>query len=145
MASTQLNLYIYWREWTTHPPRAIYETSIFYAFVPVLISLTLSPQTILNFTMEELEPGSDQVSDQNSVPKVDKPSNNKSKKPSVSFFGLFSAADKIDYLLMFIGSVGACIHGASLPVFLVLFGRLIDSLGHTASNPHRMSSQISQV
>ncbi|XP_065880631.1 ABC transporter B family member 13-like [Euphorbia lathyris] len=66
------------------------------------------------------------------------------KKPSVSFFGLFFAADKLDYLLMFLGSFGACLHGAALPVFFIFFGHMIDSLGKLAHNPHKMSSQVSQ-
>ncbi|XP_055960362.1 ABC transporter B family member 13-like isoform X2 [Mercurialis annua] len=83
--------------------------------------------------------------DQNSPQEMDQSSSQSSKTtPSVSFFGLFSAADKIDYLLMFLGSVGACIHGASLPVFLILFGRMINSLGNLAVDPHKMSSQVSK-
>ncbi|XP_043712876.1 ABC transporter B family member 13-like [Telopea speciosissima] len=65
-------------------------------------------------------------------------------KPKVSFLGLFALADTTDYLLMFFGSVGACIHGAALPIFFVLFGRLIHSLGSLTVNPHRFSSEVSQ-
>ncbi|KDP36900.1 hypothetical protein JCGZ_08191 [Jatropha curcas] len=95
--------------------------------------------------MEELEHSSDQVLDHNSHPKnMDQPSSSKSSSPTVSFFGLFFAADKIDYLLMFVGSLGSCIHGAALPVFFIFFGRMIDSLGNLALDPHKMSSKISQ-
>ncbi|KAJ6938336.1 LOW QUALITY PROTEIN: hypothetical protein NC651_004917 [Populus alba x Populus x berolinensis] len=97
----------------------------------------------LNSTMEELELTSNQVLDQNSLPKMEQPSNS-SKKPTVSIFGLFSAADKFDHFLMFLGLVGSCAHGAVFPVFFVLFGHLIDSLGHVGSDPHQMSSRVSK-
>ncbi|KGN60047.1 ABC transporter B family member 13 isoform X1 [Cucumis sativus] len=64
------------------------------------------------------------------------------KLSKMSFFGLFGAADGIDCLLMVFGSLGAFVHGASLPVFFVLFGRMIDSLGHLSKHPHRLSSRI---
>ncbi|KAK7376713.1 hypothetical protein VNO80_02127 [Phaseolus coccineus] len=66
------------------------------------------------------------------------------KTESVSFFGLFATADSTDCVLMFLGSVGSCLHGAALPVFFILFGRMIDSLGHLSNNPHKLSSRVSE-
>ncbi|WVY89008.1 hypothetical protein V8G54_037946 (chloroplast) [Vigna mungo] len=66
------------------------------------------------------------------------------KTETVSFFGLFATADSSDYVLMFLGSVGSCLHGAALPVFFILFGRMIDSLGHLSNNPHKLSSRVSE-
>lgn len=66
------------------------------------------------------------------------------KQERVSFLRLFAAADKIDYILMFIGSIGSCLQGATLPVFFLVFGRLIDSLGSLSTDPHRFSSEVSK-
>lgn len=92
--------------------------------------------------MEEVELATNEVLEQNPVPKMDQPAR---KTSTVSLFGLFSAADKVDYALMLFGSVGACVHGAALPVFFVLFGRMIDSLGHLSKNSQRLSSSVSEV
>ncbi|KAI4366303.1 hypothetical protein MLD38_022192 [Melastoma candidum] len=66
------------------------------------------------------------------------------EKRSVLLFGLFSAADKVDRLLMLLGSIGACLHGAALPVFFVLFGKMIDSLGNLSHDPRKLSSNVAQ-
>lgn len=52
----------------------------------------------------------------------------KSAGEKVPFFALFSYADSQDVALMILGSLGACIHGAALPLFFLFFGSLINSL-----------------
>ncbi|KAH0449278.1 hypothetical protein IEQ34_023078 [Dendrobium chrysotoxum] len=66
------------------------------------------------------------------------------RRPASPHFSLFYFADRLDCLLMLFGSIGSCIHGAALPVFFVLFGKLIDSLGSLSSNPQRLSDKVSK-
>ncbi|KAL0381063.1 UNVERIFIED_CONTAM: ABC transporter B family member 19 [Sesamum angustifolium] len=53
------------------------------------------------------------------------PESEKKKEQSLPFYQLFSFADKYDYLLMISGSIGAVIHGSSMPVFFLLFWSMV--------------------
>nr|DAD17830.1 TPA_asm: hypothetical protein HUJ06_019293 [Nelumbo nucifera] len=65
------------------------------------------------------------------------------KKPQkVPFSKLFSFADFWDYVLMFLGSVGACVHGASVPVFFIFFGKLINIIGIGYLFPELVSHKV---
>lgn len=69
----------------------------------------------------------------------------KKKPKTVPFFKLFAFADAYDYLLMFVGSVGACIHGASVPVFFIFFGKLINIIGMAYLFPREASHRVAKV
>ncbi|CAN6975714.1 unnamed protein product, partial [Brassica rapa subsp. trilocularis] len=68
----------------------------------------------------------------------------KMKKESVSLMGLFSAADRVDYILMFLGTFGTCVHGGTLPLFFVFFGKMLDSLGNLSTDSTAISSRVSK-
>ncbi|OVA02909.1 ABC transporter [Macleaya cordata] len=59
----------------------------------------------------------------------------KSIHEKVSFLKLFAFADFLDYVLIGIGSLGACVHGASVPVFFIFFGDLINVIGTALLSP----------
>ncbi|KAL6507886.1 Multidrug resistance protein 1 [Orobanche gracilis] len=60
----------------------------------------------------------------------------------VGFIELFRFADGLDYLLMTIGTVGAIVHGSSLPLFLRFFADLVNSLGSNADNVDKMTQEV---
>ncbi|XP_019190949.1 PREDICTED: ABC transporter B family member 10-like isoform X2 [Ipomoea nil] len=62
----------------------------------------------------------------------------------VSLMKLFSFADGVDYVLMFVGFVGACVHGASVPVFFVFFGKIIDVIGEAFLFPAEASHKVAK-
>ncbi|BAT99615.1 ABC transporter B family member 2 [Vigna angularis] len=69
----------------------------------------------------------------------------KSKKEhKVSLLKLFSFADFYDCVLMAFGSVGACIHGASVPVFFIFFGKLINVIGLAYLFPKEASHKVAK-
>ncbi|XP_021892726.1 ABC transporter B family member 1-like [Carica papaya] len=62
--------------------------------------------------------------------------------PSIGFGELFRFADGLDYVLMGIGSVGAFVHGCSLPLFLRFFADLVNSFGSNANNIDKMMQEV---
>ncbi|CAA3021805.1 ABC transporter B family member 2-like [Olea europaea subsp. europaea] len=70
--------------------------------------------------------------------------NNKKSPEKVSFLKLFAFADAYDYFLMFIGSIGACVHGASVPVFFIFFGKLINIIGLAYLFPKEASHKVAK-
>lgn len=94
-----------------------------------------SAETFIGLTGEAkaVETVAEAVAEEESEKKGKKGKKGKKEKepppPSVPFLKLFSFSDPLDWLLMLIGSFGAIIHGAALPVFFLFFGKLINSLG----------------
>ncbi|OMO79247.1 hypothetical protein CCACVL1_13811 [Corchorus capsularis] len=72
------------------------------------------------------------------------PEAEKKKEQSLPFYQLFSFADKYDYLLMISGSVGAIIHGSSMPVFFLLFGEMVNGFGKNQSDLTKMTHEVAK-
>ncbi|CAN4117115.1 unnamed protein product [Withania somnifera] len=62
--------------------------------------------------------------------------------PAVSFNELLRFADSLDYVLMAIGSLGAFVHGCSLPLFLRFFADLVNSFGSYANDVDKMTQEV---
>ncbi|PIA62615.1 hypothetical protein AQUCO_00200550v1 [Aquilegia coerulea] len=68
----------------------------------------------------------------------------KKKDQSLPFYQLFTFADKYDWFIMSIGSIGAIIHGSAMPVFFLLFGKMVNGFGQNQSDLHSMVHQVSK-
>ncbi|XP_058084025.1 ABC transporter B family member 19-like [Magnolia sinica] len=68
----------------------------------------------------------------------------KKKEQSLSFFKLFSFADKYDWLFMAAGSLGAVVHGSAMPVFFLLFGDLVNGFGKNQTDLKKMTDEVSK-
>lgn len=73
------------------------------------------------------------------------PESEKKKEQSLPFYQLFSFADRYDVVLMVTGSIGAIIHGSSMPVFFLLFGEMVNGFGKNQMNLQRMTDEVSKV
>eukprot|EP00249_Psilotum_nudum_P005038 c18525_g1_i1 orf=571-4338(-) len=50
-------------------------------------------------------------------------------RQSAPYYALFKFATGLDYIVMLLGFIGACAHGASIPIAVLFFGKLVDSVG----------------
>ncbi|KAG5527475.1 hypothetical protein RHGRI_028388 [Rhododendron griersonianum] len=66
------------------------------------------------------------------------------KQQSVAFYELFMFADKYDWFLMVFGTMGAIVHGSSMPVFLFLFGEVLNGFGQNQSDFNAMMHEVSK-
>lgn len=67
------------------------------------------------------------------------------EEKSVSYYKLFSFADKYDYFLMTAGTLGAVVHGALMPLFFLLFGQIINGFGKNQNDSQQVIHQVSEV
>ncbi|XP_057969439.1 ABC transporter B family member 19 [Malania oleifera] len=72
------------------------------------------------------------------------PEAEKKKEQTLSFYKLFSFADRYDWLLMITGSLGAVVHGSSMPVFFLLFGEMVNGFGKNQSDLRKMTEEVSK-
>nr|XP_020843129.1 multidrug resistance protein 1 isoform X2 [Phascolarctos cinereus] len=59
-----------------------------------------------------------------------KKSKKKEKQPTVSSFAMFRYSDWLDKLYMVLGTVAALVHGAGLPLMMLIFGDMTDSFAN---------------
>ncbi|GMH26965.1 hypothetical protein Nepgr_028808 [Nepenthes gracilis] len=72
------------------------------------------------------------------------PEAEKKKEQTLPFHQLFSSADKYDWFLMVLGSLGAIVHGSSMPVFFLLFGEMVNGFGKNQSDLNTMTHEVSK-
>jgi ATP-binding cassette subfamily B (MDR/TAP) protein 1 len=63
-------------------------------------------------------------------------------KRTIGIFKLFAYADSFDYLLLLIGTLGAVVHGAALPVFFVIFSKLLNGFGSNINSPDQTNAVV---
>ncbi|TXG54266.1 hypothetical protein EZV62_019522 [Acer yangbiense] len=68
----------------------------------------------------------------------------KQAQRSVPLLKLFKFADTYDCVLMLLGSIGACLHGASVPIFFIYFGKLINIIGLAYLFPKTAAPQVAK-
>lgn len=60
--------------------------------------------------------------------------NKQKNTKTVPYYKLYSFADTMDYLLMFVGTVSAVGNGFCMPIMAIIFGSLVNSFGDNGNN-----------
>ncbi|MCI23623.1 ABC transporter B family member, partial [Trifolium medium] len=66
------------------------------------------------------------------------------KTNTVPLYKLFSFADPLDHLLMFVGTIGALGNGISPPLMILIFGNMINAFGGSSSTKE-VVDEVSKV
>jgi ATP-binding cassette subfamily B (MDR/TAP) protein 1 len=61
------------------------------------------------------------------------------------FFGLLCYADKVDWLLMALGTLGSAIHGMAFPIGYLLLGKALDAFGTNINDQEGMVHALYKV
>ncbi|CAI5481222.1 unnamed protein product [Closterium sp. Yama58-4] len=69
----------------------------------------------------------------------------KEKQPAVPYWRLFSYADRTDWALMAVGSIGAVLHGAALPLSFLFLGKMVDSFGSNDLSGVNTSARVRRL
>ncbi|GCC21007.1 hypothetical protein chiPu_0000170 [Chiloscyllium punctatum] len=105
------------------------------------------PNQYLKGSTDETDKREDDVLTDGKVEKDSKTKEKEKKPKMVSPLALFRFASCADKLLMVLGSVAALIHGAGMPLMVIVFGQMTDSFVHheIAQNLSAFGDQYVQV
>lgn len=65
--------------------------------------------------------------------------------PGYPFYRLLSQADKLDWLLIALGTLGSIIHGLAQPIGYYLLGVALNAFGNNIDNPDKMVPALKHV
>lgn len=64
---------------------------------------------------------------------------------AVPFSRLFACADRLDWVLMVVGSVAAAAHGTALVVYLHYFAKIVQLLRHNSESSEKLFDEFTEV
>lgn len=76
---------------------------------------------------------------------IEKSKKKKESTNALPFYKLFSFADSIDYLLMFVGIIAAAGNGVCMPLLTILFGDSVNAFGDNSVNTKEVVHEVSKV